>query len=212
MRLTRCDLAQCEALCCHDGAYVDPGDEVRIAAARECFPEFFRDVPEAAIVEENWRGLGAGRKTATRPWRYRRRIPAHFPATRCVFADDQGWCRLETAARAHGLHPWIFKPVTCFLFPLADHDPRAGPAAPGEDPFDLGPDYPGFATVVDCGRHRPEGRPWREVLRAELEMLRTPVDRYFADWRRRQRSTGASRSAASRGRRTSLSSHRGDRR
>jgi hypothetical protein len=185
VRLGRCDLAACEALCCHDGAYVEPDDEERIGAARAAYPEFFHDMPAEAIVEENWRGLGAGRKTATRPWTYRRQIPAHFPATRCVFADGQGWCRLESAARAHGLHPWTFKPVTCFLFPLADGDPASGPATPGRDPFDLGPDYPGFATVVDCGRHQPAGRPWHEVLRDELAMLDTPVDAYFAAWQQR---------------------------
>jgi len=186
VRLRRCDLAACEALCCHDGAYLEPEDEARIAAARLAYPEFFDNVPAEAIVEENWRGTGPGRKTATRPWRYRREVPAHFPATRCVFADERGWCRLESAARAHGLHPWIFKPVTCFLFPLADHDPGNGPAAPGCDAFDLGPDYPGFATIVDCGRHHPFGRPWKEVLRDELGMLTTPVDEYFAAWQARR--------------------------
>lgn len=180
--MTRCDLSACEAVCCHDGAYVEPEDEMRIAAARERYPEFFAEVPEEAIVEENWRGLGAGRKTATRPWRYRRAIPAHFPATRCVFADERGWCRLESAARAHGLHPWIFKPVTCFLFPLGEDDAETGPAAPGADPFDLGPEYPGFATIVDCGKHQPSGQPWSAVLREELAMLETPIDTYFAAW------------------------------
>lgn len=184
VRLQRCDISACEALCCHDGAYIEPKDERRIVAAMERWPDFFRDVPEDPIVEENWRGMGAGRKTATRPWRYRREIPAHFPATRCVFAEDNGFCSLESVARAHGLHPWTFKPVTCFMFPLTEDDPVKGPAAPGEDPFDLGSSYPGYATMVDCGQHRPDGRPWGEVLREELDSIATPVDVYFEAWRR----------------------------
>lgn len=184
VRLQRCDVIVCEALCCHDGAYVEPEDETRIAAAMERWPEFFRHVPAGPIVEENWRGLGGGRKTAVRPWRYRREIPAHFPSTRCVFAEDNGFCSLESVARAHGLHPWIFKPVTCFMFPLVEDDPSNGPAPPGEDPFDLGPSYPGFATIVDCGRHRPGGQPWRDLLREELDAVATPIDVYFEAWRR----------------------------
>ena len=182
VRLERCDIAACEAMCCYDGAYLEPDDEVRIQTAMANYPEFFRQVPENPVVSENWRGFGAGRKTARRPWRYRRVIPAHFTSTRCVFAEDNGYCSLESAARAHGLHPWTFKPTACFLFPMPGNDSRKGPIPPGKDPHDLGPDYPGYATIVDCGKHRPEGRPWREVLREELEVIETPIDHYFAMW------------------------------
>ncbi|MGH8019590.1 MAG: DUF3109 family protein [Opitutaceae bacterium] len=182
VRLERCDLRQCEAMCCYDGAYLEPDDEERIAAALKHYPEFFRHLPTEYIVEENWRGFGTGRKTAKRPWAYRRKIPAHFTATRCVFTDDNGCCTLESAARAHDLHPWTFKPTTCFLFPMPANDPDCEPVRPGEDPHDLGSEYPGYATIIDCGKHRPEGRPWREVLREEFEIIETPIDLYFNAW------------------------------
>ncbi|BET66825.1 hypothetical protein ASA1KI_17430 [Opitutales bacterium ASA1] len=182
VRLARCDLSACEAVCCHDGAYLEFGDEVRIQAAIAEYPEHFTHVPSDYVEIANWRGLGEGRKTRTRPWTYTRSIPMHFTATRCVFGEPNGWCSLESAARAHGLHPWTFKPENCFLFPLHGEDPEDGPARPGADPHDYGPDYPGYSTIVDCGRHRPDGLPWREVLREELEIVRTPIDVYFRDW------------------------------
>jgi hypothetical protein len=188
VRLRQCDIAQCEGLCCYDGAYLEPGDEERIAAARSAYPEFFRDVPAEAIVVGQWRDQPPGRKTATRPWTYRRPIPAHFTATRCVFAGTTGLCALETAARAHQLHPWTFKPTICYLFPLDLGGDEPGPIPPGADPYDLGPEYPGYTTVVDCGAHHPNGRPWPEVLERELATLVDPVSDYFERWRKERTS------------------------
>ena len=50
--------------------------------------------------------------------------------------------------------------------------PALGKAVPPsalatDDPYRTA-DYPGFVSVVGCGRHDPEGRPWREALAREL--------------------------------------------
>ena len=86
-------------------------------------------VPEEFIVDGHWGGELLGRKTATRAHDYRSAdFPAHFTRTRCVFADAKGYCELEKLARTNGMHPWSFKPTTCWMFPLQDDDGR--PAAP----------------------------------------------------------------------------------
>lgn len=179
VRLKRCDLASCEAVCCYDGAYLDIDDEKRISTAMKHFPEFFVGVPKNPITEENWRGMGSGRKTKTRPWKYVRAIPAHFTETRCVFGDAEGYCTLETAARTNDLHPWTFKPQVCYMFPLHEYDLETGPIRPGEDPLNFGKDYPGYATYIDCGKYQPDGHPWQEVLIEEIETFKTPIDEYF---------------------------------
>jgi hypothetical protein len=43
-------------------------------------------------------------------------------------------------------------------------------ADPRKDPHSL-PGYPGYATVVHCGRHDPAGRPWRDALSRERAWL-----------------------------------------
>ena len=44
-------------------------------------------------------------------------------------------------------------------------------ASPQSDPYRQ-PGYPGYASFTACGRHRPDGEPWREALRAEIDYLR----------------------------------------
>ena len=43
-------------------------------------------------------------------------------------------------------------------------------ASPEKDPY-REPGYPGYASFTSCGRHRSDGRPWREALRAEISYL-----------------------------------------
>jgi len=70
------------------------------------------------------------------------------------------------------MHPWSFKPTTCWMFPLQDEDgePAAPVGGPGDDPYHTR-EYPGYATCVPCGRQDARGRPWRETLREEIEYL-----------------------------------------
>jgi hypothetical protein len=168
LRLQRCDLARCEAVCCYDGVYLRPGEEAGLVTTVRAHPEFFRFLPAAFVLDGVWNGR-PGRKTAVRPHDYRRPdYPAHFARTRCVFAFDDGRCSLQVLAITRGEHPWAYKPRVCWLHPLFD-----GPAGLVPPPVDTAddpdrrPGYPGFTTFTDCGRHRPDGLPWLTALKEE---------------------------------------------
>jgi hypothetical protein len=85
-----------------------------------------------------------------------------------VFALDDGRCSLQVLATQLGEHPWARKPRVCWLHPL--HEGPAGlvppPVDPADDP-DRRPGYPGFVAFTECGRHRPDGLPWRTALAEE---------------------------------------------
>jgi hypothetical protein len=173
LRLSRCDIDQCEGRCCYDGVYLLPAEEQFLRELVERVPALRAAVPEQFIVDGYWGGSYFGRKTATRAHDYRSRdYPAHFSRTRCVFADARGLCELEKLARSNGMHPWSFKPTTCWMFPLQDEDGEPAPpvGGPEDDPFHSD-EYPGYAPCVPCGRNDPQGRPWREALREEIDYL-----------------------------------------
>lgn len=177
-RLMRCDIAACEAMCCHDGVYLRDGEEESIKSLVTQFTDLRASLPEIFIEDGFWRGELFGRKTATRSHNYKNpNFPAHFPKTRCVFGDSQGFCSLEKLARRLGLHPWQFKPTACWLFPLHIDSgiPVPPPLNAKNDPY-YTPDYPGYVSVVLCGRHNPLGPPWWETLRAEVDYLTASTD------------------------------------
>jgi hypothetical protein len=160
-------------MCCYDGAFLDAPEEQFLHELVAKVPQLRAKLPAVYIVDGYWDGQYLGRKTATRPHEYRNpQFPAHFARTRCVFADEVGFCELEKFARERGQHPWSFKPSVCWLFPMQESDgrPEAPVADQREDPFQL-PDYPGYETIVNCGRHDETGRPWTEALAAERAWL-----------------------------------------
>jgi hypothetical protein len=171
--LCSCDLARCEARCCYDGVYLAPGEEAFLRELVSKVPALREALPGEFIIDGWWDGEHLGRKTATRPHEYRSAdFPAHFARTRCVFADEQGYCRLESFARQRGQHPWTFKPSTCWLFPLQEQDGKPEPPVrrASDDPYRTEA-YPGYSSFVPCGRHDPEGKPWREALAGEIRYL-----------------------------------------
>jgi hypothetical protein len=173
LKLSRCDLAQCEGRCCYDGVYLLPAEEQFLTELVERLPALRAQLPAEYIIDGYWNGAYFGRKTATRPHVYRSAdFPAHFTRTRCVFADEAGLCELEKFARVNGEHPWTFKPTTCWMFPLQDEDGE--PAEPvrdaDDDPYRTS-DYAGYASCVPCGQHDAQGLPWRQTLRQEIDYL-----------------------------------------
>ena len=171
--LARCNPEQCEGRCCYDGVYLRPTEEQFLRELVARVPGLRDVLPEEFIVDGYWAGALLGRKTATRPHDYRSGdYPAHFSRTRCVFADAKGYCELEKLARANGMHPWSFKPATCWMFPLQEEDgkPAAPVSGPEDDPYHT-EEYPGYATCVPCGRNDETGRPWHEALREEIQYL-----------------------------------------
>jgi len=174
LRLCNCDVRECEAMCCYDGAFLEAQEEQFLHELLAKVPQLRAKLPDPYIVDGYWDGEYLGRKTAARPHEYRNaQFPAHFTRTRCVFADAVGLCELEKFARARGQHPWTFKPSVCWLFPMQESagQPVAPVADQREDPFQLA-DYPGYETIVNCGRHDAAGRPWPEALAAEGAWLR----------------------------------------
>lgn len=174
LQLSRCDLSQCEGRCCYDGVYLLPAEEQFLRELVARVPALKAVLPDEFIVDGYWEGQFFGRKTATRAHEYSSAdYPAHFTHTRCVFADAQGLCELEKLARGNDLHPWSFKPTTCWMFPLQDD--AGEPAEPvrglEDDPY-CTPQYPGYASCVPCGRHDPAGKPWRQTLSQEIGYLR----------------------------------------
>jgi hypothetical protein len=176
LRVKRCGLAQCEARCCYDGAYLSAEDEQRIQAVLSEEAAFFAFLPDPPIVLGQWRDQTPGRKTATQPFDYTSvDFPAHFTRTRCVFAQENGRCSLQVIAVRRGKHPWTYKPTACWAHPL--HVSPSGleppPVQQAADP-DRCEGYPGFSTFTPCGQHRADGRPWREVFAEELEYFDRP--------------------------------------
>ncbi len=170
-RLARCDIESCEAMCCYDGAYLLEGEERYLNEIVAFSPEDFQDLPGDFLVDGYWEGRFIGRKTAVKPHSYRATdYPTHFAATRCVFADEKGFCKLQKLGEKVGIHPWTFKPSACWLFPLkiADGRPVPPPKNHAEDPDRTGSRYPGFTTCARCGRHREDGELWSITLAEEL--------------------------------------------
>jgi hypothetical protein len=161
-------------MCCYDGVFLRTGEEARLAATVDAHPAFFAFLPRPFVVDGVWQDRIRGRKTAVRPHAYRGpAYPPHFARTRCVFALADGRCSLQVLAVRLGEEPWARKPRVCWLHPL-----REGPAGPlpppvdsRDDPDRREPDYPGFVTWTACGRHRPDGLPWRDALAPELAYL-----------------------------------------
>lgn len=173
LRLMQCNLSECEAICCSDGAFLQPEEVRRIRRLVRAFPEHFSHLPPDYIVEGEWAGY-KGPQTNVRPHVYAKR-PKHFNDTRCVFAEADGKCSLQTLAVARGKHKWAYKPMGCWLFPLTSdgQDIVPPPRNRAQDPNNIGRRYPGFAIYTGCGKHRPDGKVWWIVLKEEVERYRS---------------------------------------
>jgi hypothetical protein len=173
--LKRCNLAECEAMCCANGVYLSHEDIQRITEAVNAHPEYFKRLPADYIIEGSWAGKAPGLKTATRPHQFKHPVPAHWEQARCVFCLEDGKCSLQVAATENGLHPWHYKPTACWLFPLTKrktHTPVLSPVqSRDDDPANIA-GYPGYACFTECGKHREDGRPWQEVLEEEIAMCK----------------------------------------
>ena len=174
-RLNYCDLAQCEGICCSDGAFLQPAEVRTIRRVVAKHPEHFRHLPEDFIIAGEWYG-NTGPKTNVRPHKYRSK-PDHFSSTRCVMADDEGKCSLQTLAVSLGRHKWVYKPMGCWLYPLGLEDGKilAPPRTRRDDANNIGKEYPGFSTFTPCGQHDRKGKVWWITLKEELTEVRKKI-------------------------------------
>jgi len=174
-----CELERCRATCCHDGVHLSAEEAAGIMALLDehaaSLASYGLELTDEPVVE-----VAGGWKTAVRaarPGELAEDYPAHFPRTRCVLLDSLGRCGLQRLAMAQERHPWYYKPLTCWIHPLAlrpmnrDRDrPELTLHRPEDDPQrEAG--YPGFASCTHCGRPDADGGPARLILAAELAAL-----------------------------------------
>ncbi len=177
-----CDLAECRGTCCHDGVYLDV-EEAKVL--REVVEESRAEIeamglelPERVVVYGSWRDEVSGPKTAVRQEPRHGVVagyPTHFPETACVFLLPDARCALQALAMKCGLPPWFYKPLTCWLHPLAIEGVVEGRPVlvlhdEESDPQRF-PDYDGFVSRTPCGRTCAEGEPAWRVLEEELRFL-----------------------------------------
>jgi hypothetical protein len=149
---------------------------------REYFASLGIDLPDEVVVEGVWRGEPSGLKTALKVWNYREKVagfPSHWDNTACVFLSPEGYCGLQIYSQDMGMHPWYYKPLTCWLHPI--NFPEAGGITiynKGNDPT-IHPDYPGFNVVTLCGKSFDDGEPAKVVFEDELKFLGEIVGRDF---------------------------------
>lgn len=159
-----CELNRCRGMCCHDGVFV--GREER-GVIGDLFPgevfEMRGQKMKTRTVVARQDELGEG-------------YPKHFPQTRCVFLDENHYCRLQSQAVEEGMHPWYWKPFPCWLHPLGfQREALTGRpilSLPTEKKDPAGePGYPGFASCTTCGKLDLQGTPAWKTLEPELRFL-----------------------------------------
>jgi len=174
-----CEISRCRATCCHDGVYLSAeekhGIEQLLTTERQSLLHYGLQLPEKVIIPS--RG-GTAWKTATREAREQELAedyPSHFPKTRCVFLDDQGYCGIQRWSMEQQRGDWFDKPLTCWIHPLliqqrAQRPPLLTLVSPENDPQRT-EEYPGFASCTHCGRPDEGGQPAYLALQPELEAL-----------------------------------------
>lgn len=146
--------AGCESKCCYDGVYLLDDEIPKIQSFVANNRKFFNFLPDHYIVDGDWESLKQYKKTEKRPYEYLSKdFPAHFTKTRCVFALADGRCSLQVRAVELFLHPWKYKPLACWVFPLTGcrHGKiQPPPTSQEEDKNNIGPEYPGYESFLPC--------------------------------------------------------------
>jgi hypothetical protein len=191
-------------MCCAGGAHLsaEAAETIQTLSGEktEQFAEMGLDLPEAVVcidtdclskpddsklVDNQF--CQAGYRTAFKPFQFSTSVedyPAHFNRDlACVFLLEDGRCGLQVLAEQEGRHPWYYKPIECWIFPIYIIETENGVGFylpnPETDPWRR-PDYPGYIAYSFCGRAKPCGRPAYELLEPELTILGQIVERDFA--------------------------------
>jgi len=174
--LMPCNVSRCKATCCYDGVHLSGEEAAYVEKIAESDLGEMMDVDGLVIPVE--RGL----KTATRvaeEGELADDFPQHFAKTRCVFLDKDGLCELQKLAIWQGVHPWVHKPLTCWMHPLVlipagkwEERPVLTIVNSQNDP-QRKQSYAGYASCTHCGRkdNADLSKPARMVLEDELRML-----------------------------------------
>ena len=179
-----CKLSSCGGTCCHDGVYLssEEANTIRDLAdsKKSELAKLGAQLPEQVVVYGRYRDIASGPKTATNPNpEIRSKVadyPKHFPETKCVFLLPDARCSLQALAMSEKLPPWFYKPLTCWIHPLAFTQKNNHSVltlySEKNDPHTFD-DYPGFGSKTHCGRTctQPEAAPAYKVLSEELKYL-----------------------------------------
>lgn len=182
-----CSLSDCFGLCCHGGtAFYLPeeADVMRTLAKtqRAFFDKQGLSLEGNLFEEEKKEETGEMiLSTGIRPASYPEGLmPAHFPSTACVFKRADGACSLQLLGSAENKHPWSYKPVACWMFPLElelNGKPHIHVAHASTDEY-VDAEYPGFVEYTRCGAEcKTGGKPAYEVLKHEIAEVSRLIDR-----------------------------------
>lgn len=188
--LLPCSLSKCKATCCYDGVYVgaEEREMIKILLEREepkgTWNRYgLKDAQGDSLTVENiFMTDEHGReKTAVRKadaGELPEDFPTHFNRTRCVFLDSEGRCAFQRLAVEEGRAPWFYKPLTCWIHPIALAPPEDSATRAtltlynNETDPHRSEDYPGFCSFTLCGKIASgEAPPAAETLSDELELL-----------------------------------------
>jgi hypothetical protein len=198
----RCSLSSCHGMCCYNGVHVNQETAEVIQRVVEKEADFFKnlglDLPTEAIIDDEqyeelpvskneWEGLCSVKKTALKEKPFSSLIndyPSHFQNTACVFLLDDSRCGLQELSKAKGLHPWYYKPFTCWLFPIliapGENQPQISLPSPETEPWYLPEyDFDGYFTKAFCGKPSECGQLGYILLQEELKFLSEIVGRNF---------------------------------
>ncbi|MGZ8470038.1 MAG: hypothetical protein ACXW61_10745 [Gemmatirosa sp.] len=179
--LAPCDLRDCRGTCCTEGVTLNAEEAMVLRALVRREGDALRALapamPEQPIVSddvgESDEEEDAPARTALVPRAYHGVVagyPPHFHDAACAFLMPDARCALQALADLRGRPSWYWKPLACWLHPIAlDGDTIRLPDAASDRHGTGGTG--GFASCTPCGRTASDGRPGAEVLAAELRAL-----------------------------------------
>ena len=186
--LKRCQLAECQATCCYDGAFLGREEaeviEGLLSGEADFIAEAGLELPKEVLEPADWRVSGAEPRTALRESKNSERIdgfPGHFSDTECVFLAADRRCVLQVLSEARGHHPWYWKPFACWMHPITFLEGRSRKIYLPDQDHDTQAEagYPGFTAYTPCGAPAPGGEPAWRALAEELEFLGSILGRDF---------------------------------
>lgn len=182
--LTRCALSACGGTCCTEGVTLNPEEAMvlrgvvrREGATLRALAPAMPDVPIVDVPRDDADDAASEldddddppARTVRVPRRYHGVVadyPAHFADAACAFLMPDARCALQALAEQRDRPAWYWKPLACWLHPIAlgDDAIRLPDASTDRHPG-------GFASRTPCGRATPLGRPAHEILAPELRTL-----------------------------------------
>lgn len=180
-RYSPCDLKECHGTCCHDGAILGR-EEAEVLS--QFVEQHQHDLDALGIdtsellVERTDGGFRTkrvfgGHRTKTKGF------PDHFPDTTCAFKLKDHRCALQVLSVQQGQHPWYWKPIACWMHPLAFHEATTRSITvytKENDPLKE-EGYHGFTGWTPCGKCRAEGLTGTETFSPELKFLGSIIGR-----------------------------------